>query len=185
MFTLYQLTRLVHSICLFNSSLGYVFTSNNGIEIALSIFNFPLPASPRETVIGFVRPFISNLWGGANGDKILCNCSIHELMTLLLWAVNNEGKDNEGSMCVGKNAIRVLLMYADEVTKDRGMSEKQELLLKFGIPRLLVLFGDILSYGKYMKLECPTNRTEYCKDIVTIIYRLAQNLVRLAVGSQL
>lgn len=55
-FILYQFTRLIQSICMFDRSLSHTFTVNNGIEIALSIFNFPLPTSQRETVIGFVRP---------------------------------------------------------------------------------------------------------------------------------
>ena len=182
-FILYQFTRLIQSICMFDRSLSHTFTVNNGIEIALSIFNFPLPTSQRETVIGFVRPFISDLWGSTDDNSILCDCTIHQLMTLLLWAVNNEVKGNKAIGRVGENAISVLKAYAEKKNGEQEMSEKQELLLKFGVPRLLVLFGDVLSYGKFMRLEYAENRVVYCKDIVSILLLLTSNLVSPVVFS--
>ena len=174
-----QFTWLIQSIYEFDRTLRRTFTINNGIEIALSIFNFPLPTSQRETVIGFVRPLISDLWGSTNDTSILCNCTIHQLMTLLLWAVNNDVKGNEAVGNMGKNAIQVLKSYAEK-NDQKEMDEKQELLLKFGVPRLLVLFAAVLSYGKFMKLECAKNRMDYCKDVVVIIHLLSSNLVPFA-----
>ena len=179
MFTLFHLTNLIILLCDYDEEIRSVFTTNNGIEILLSIYNFSLPPGQHANLIGFVGEEIRALWGG-QGRSALARCNIHQLMSLLLWAVDNERSESvKGS--VGDNAISYLLRYAYGDDKQKQISNEQEVLLKFGVPRLLVLANVIISYGKFREFSARSERLYFSECVSQIVLSLSESLNRCKV----
>lgn len=101
-------------------------------------------------------------------------------MELILWSARCEIDDNQIDKSVGINSMLILIAYAREKNSDNTMSDNQELLLKFGVPRLLILFADVISYSRYSQLKFPQNRLRYCEILLSIIGSLCSNLVYLS-----
>ena len=179
MFTLFHITNLIILLCDYDDEIRSVFTTNNGIEILLSIYHFSLPPGQHANLIGFVGEEIRALWGG-QGRSALSRCNIHQLMSLLLWAVDNERAENvKGS--VGDNAITYLLRYAYGDEKQMRISKEQEILLKFGVPRLLVLANVIISYGKFREFSAKYERLYFTQCVLQIVLSLSESLNRCKV----
>lgn len=179
-FVLYSLTNLIRSICHYNIAIRKLFTERNGIEITLQIFNFTVPNTVHSNVIQFTTSLIKDLWSGDEGRSVLSTCSIHQLMELILWSANCEIDDDQIDKSVGINSMLILIAYASEKTSNGSMSDYQELLLKFGVPRLLILFADVISYSRFSQLKFPQNRLRYCEMLLSIIGSLCTNLVYLS-----
>ena len=187
---LYNLTKLIGAITTYDSTMPSVFTKYNGIEIMSTIFRFSLSPKQRECLTNFVRPVISFLWGTKSNSSVLQNCSMQQLMTLFLWAVENEISSETSGVNVGSNVKEILLKYASQKessgVSDRQISpkdasemqEKQEILVKYAVPRLLALFTDITSYGRFRVLKNPAQLLYYCYQVLLIVKELSTNLVR-------
>ena len=167
-------------VCHYNISIRKLFTERNGIKITLQIFNFTVPNAIQSNVVQFTTCLIKDLWCGDEGRSVLCSCSIHQLMELILWSARCEIDDNQIDKSVGINSMLILIAYAREKNSDNTMSDNQELLLKFGVPRLLILFADVISYSRYSQLKFPQNRLRYCEILLSIIGSLCSNLVYLS-----
>ena len=186
---LYNITKLIGAITTYNTSMPSVFTKHNGIEIMSTIFSFSLAPKQRECLTNFVRPVISFLWGTKSNSSVLQNCSMQQLMTLFLWAVENEISSETSGVNVGSNVKEILLKYASlkepSNASDRQASqvdmaeiqEKQEILVKYAVPRLLALFTDITSYGRFRVLKNPAQLLYYCYQVLLIVKELSTNLV--------
>ena len=61
------------------------------------------------------------------------------------------------------------------------MQEKQEILVKYAVPRLLALFTDITSYGRFRVLKNPAQLLYYCYQVLLIVKELSTNLVSRSV----
>ena len=123
---------------------------------------------------------IRALWGG-QGRSALARCNIHQLMSLLLWAVDNERAESvKGS--VGDNAISYLLRYAYGDDRQKQISNEQEVLLKFGVPRLLVLANVVVSYGKFREFSARSERLYFSECVLQIVLSLSESLNRCKVG---
>lgn len=169
------LVSLIRSICYYDLSIRRVFTKSNGIEITLQLFNYILPASIHENVVQFTTPLIKDLWCGDEGVDVLGSCSIHQLMELIMWSAKNEADDTQVKTSVGVNAMTILINYANE--NNTSLNDHQDILLKFGIPRLLILFADVISYARYSHLKYPQFRLQFCKMVLDIIFALHEKLV--------
>ena len=101
-------------------------------------------------------------------------------MSLLLWAVDNERSESvKGS--VGDNAMSYLLRYAYGDDKQKQISNEQEVLLKFGVPRLLVLANVIISYGKFREFSARSERLYFSECVLQIVLSLSESLNRCRV----
>ena len=173
MLILFHLTHLIILLCDYDDEIRSVFTKYNGIAILLSIYNFSLPPKQHADLAAFVGTMIRSLWSGRGSVALGC-CNIHQLMSLLLWAVDNENaEDIEGS--VGNNAMTMLLQFSSAREGDK-LTEKQSILLKFGVPRLLALTGNVVSYSRFIKSPTQTLLLHYCDGILRLVYNLSEAL---------
>ena len=143
------------------------------------MFNFSLPKKARQYLISFMRPAICDIWGRENGQQVLENCSIHQLIDLLLWAFHEETNSNTS---VGANVIGALKAAAEESTRNKCY-ERINILLRFGIPRLLELFEKVISLREFHKLTDQETKISYCTDIIHIMQILSDSIVSARDGS--
>ena len=120
---LYNLTKLIGAITTYDSTMPSVFTKYNGIEIMSTIFRFSLSPKQRECLTNFVRPVISFLWGTKSNSSVLQNCSMQQLMTLFLWAVENENSSETSGVNVGSNVKEILLKYASQKDNQKAFHD--------------------------------------------------------------
>lgn len=177
-FILHALVNLIHAISYYDISIRRIFTERNGIEITLQLFNYTLPATIHENIVQFTTPLIKDLWCGDEGQEVLSSCSVYQLMELILWSARNEFDDHQSKKSVGENAMAILNKYAQGNNVHR-MTEQQDILLKFGVPRLLIIFADVVSYGRFIHLKHRQHRLAYCERLLSIIQSLCKNLVCL------